>query len=1398
MSHRADASQLLSLLRAGGPPSTSQPAQSTSKLSTGTATSTAEPDGASTAANPAAELERLFRSAFSTPHPSHATSHGATEVNVPQPRPQIEPQRQDDGIRRAANDDRSSNSTILRGHAGATAAAAASSAVPLPGTTAPVPSSTPHRANHGSVSLLSLLQRMSSPPTSSAPAIPSPSSVVPPSPSERPGAMTAQPSTYPSPPSSKTMTSTAKATTTAASQSATADPTSILGKLWGINTLPSSDIAPEEEDTSSISRPTKALTLEEVERAALQTQGSDHAVGNGGTHQMRKASDQIIEAEDKKQEKAATAGSGPNFGALVSPFELLAQAHATELRHEQDGAVYPKARINVETSEADDQPTPRPASAAPPSLPSSSTHPTSRQQQKASDKSGNDSSEGQASTATRAPLDLLVKKYLSDTPSQAPKWAPRGLQLPPRRRSIAPPVAQHLTIDISAPNLDSLDSGAQVETTPVVLFDVPSEWSPGRRSALSSHVFVWSTSKGRIRIVDRRSGAKILLKGHKSAIADLSIAPAPDADGSRMITSIGTDGRLIVYNVPNSFSQDTVPTHKALELEGSALAEGAKFRSARFHPQFPSVPRLALLLGSSCVTILHLERARMPEVAIESAVRTAHCGAEVVSICFSPDGTAFAVLTVESGVTIRKTSAPEKILWSRPPKSPGFDGARATEIAFLTTSNGRPAGLVLAARDGTHLQLVSLSHDGYAVHDTNSIEFTLSVEGAEAKSCSNFAHLFYHQPSTTLFVSSSARGSLFAFRIGVDESESHRSAPDCDLLAHRSELTEPRVEHVAEIATAEPVVEFSVDKDISGPPSSETPSLSTLIAHPGGLHAVTFDFPGLAVGKGRGHDSGDEDELYGEPGRRMSLEGSIRVESEVEVVVDVVETTACSPHSRLAANLKLKAPIQEEPGSVSAEAPQVSSHDGPDCNIYPSKGSHDDLKGLISQPSAPARAQKVAKPAPGAPGVSRELRKVEDRITKAIQQEMQVQAHQAAEERANDRTADVARQETLLKLVLSALSKKLDVTVREQMRAQVIPSMSKLVTASINEQVARGIEEGMSETLPRELRKLLSRPEMSSHIAQSVSAAIIPSISGAVERQLLSIVATGVIPGFNSSLASAIEGMMQSVHDTVHAEMTDVRKEIVQEQSGAIVELETLVGDLKEEVSELKTSLVRMEQLVLSLCDRLSVSPGAAAPSRQSTASTSRQASSSQTQPHPPPQQATHAQTQWQPSSFGAFSAFARPQASDAKDFADEDYEEMFTDALQPQHAPDFADLLGIIGSSPPARAERVFPPAPLPPRISPPVVLSLAYQLAGRLSGLSGPINDEARKHLLWIRKCLSAMDSKAEEVREFVPKVIETVIVCLHARADAIAASHDRRGLDELRAVESFAHSQLKHFVG
>lgn len=66
-----------------------------------------------------------------------------------------------------------------------------------------------------------------------------------------------------------------------------------------------------------------------------------------------------------------------------------------------------------------------------------------------------------------------------------------------------------------------------------------------------------------------------------------------------------------------------------------------------------------------------------------------------------------------------------------------------------------------------------------------------------------------------------------------------------------------------------------------------------------------------------------------------------------------------------------------------------------------------------------------------------------------------------------DLAADTARQETMLKLVSTTLSKStgrlVEATIKEQVKYQVIPSIGKLVSAAVQDQIGRGIAEGMKE-----------------------------------------------------------------------------------------------------------------------------------------------------------------------------------------------------------------------------------------------------------------------------------------------------------------------------------------------
>lgn len=185
--------------------------------------------------------------------------------------------------------------------------------------------------------------------------------------------------------------------------------------------------------------------------------------------------------------------------------------------------------------------------------------------------------------------------------------------------------------------------------------------------------------------------------------------------------------------------------------------------------------------------------------------------------------------------------------------------------------------------------------------------------------------------------------------------------------------------------------------------------------------------------------------------------------------------------------------------------------------------------------------------------------------------------------------------------------------------------------------------------------------------------------------------------------------------------MLEVRKSIVKEQSGALESTEREVLALKAEMKNMKSSLSRMENLIINLSASTN-------PTTTSIPATKRIPSISQQSYHPPSS-----------SSTADYSLPTIPRTVTPV----EKYEELFTNALQPDNAPEFVSLLYLINSSPTTRLDSVFP-TQLKPRISPPVVLSLAYRLGSVIQSKQGSFDDEARKQLQYIRKCITAMDGK------------------------------------------------------
>ena len=170
---------------------------------------------------------------------------------------------------------------------------------------------------------------------------------------------------------------------------------------------------------------------------------------------------------------------------------------------------------------------------------------------------------GGGAAGSTFPHEYLASAYIPPTPAPAPSWAPLGVRLP-RRASLPLNAPQHLTISTSDPHYEALVPSPP-EVTPIALFSVPVEdprsLARRRTAGIWEHGIAYASAAGsgkhRIRVIDRESGAKVLLKGKREEkeVVDLQVDRS-SRDGQRRIACVANGGALSVWQVPDRFEAE--------------------------------------------------------------------------------------------------------------------------------------------------------------------------------------------------------------------------------------------------------------------------------------------------------------------------------------------------------------------------------------------------------------------------------------------------------------------------------------------------------------------------------------------------------------------------------------------------------------------------------------------------------------------------------------------------------------------------------------------------------------------------------------------------------------------------------------------------------------------------
>lgn len=167
---------------------------------------------------------------------------------------------------------------------------------------------------------------------------------------------------------------------------------------------------------------------------------------------------------------------------------------------------------------------------------------------------------------------LAVAHLAPEGEFDQPEWAPVGNEVN----------EDTLRIDVTKVDADGIDP-RKVEVTPVTLFAVPARWERGVRVGAWDRGLCYATKHGvflprfewldrqltrvglgKVRVIDRVYGSKLLLKGQAVAVVDLAIAPAAETTMNaesgeaqvRAVASVGHGNRLLVWKAPEEFASN--------------------------------------------------------------------------------------------------------------------------------------------------------------------------------------------------------------------------------------------------------------------------------------------------------------------------------------------------------------------------------------------------------------------------------------------------------------------------------------------------------------------------------------------------------------------------------------------------------------------------------------------------------------------------------------------------------------------------------------------------------------------------------------------------------------------------------------------------------------------------
>ncbi|WRT70042.1 uncharacterized protein IL334_007036 [Kwoniella shivajii] len=701
----------------------------------------------------------------------------------------------------------------------------------------------------------------------------------------------------------------------------------------------------------------------------------------------------------------------------------------------------------------------------------------------------------------------------------------------------------HTTIDLSKPNLDSLvNTGNTVQVVPTTLMRTDSlSYRKGRRVGITNTYIAYTMSKGRVRLIDSSSGARLVIQLPSTA----SCGPVIDlAVTSNYVATIGWDKAIVVHRVPQDWKKDDPKIEIVLFCLGvfGPLGSPSKIEWVKKD----GLDWLAVAGSKGVVLINPAVHGKGGEVIsmedICKEVKMLKTDGSVVDFCLNHSHQAIGLLSSTSYCTLYNVANLNRV-WHRclPTKSLT---AEPSSMQFCESN------ILVGRANNTHYDLVQITVD-LAVLST--IKF---IAPSPCPENLNYTQAVYDTARSALYIAPFARGSIYAFKYALKGQQPIKnvSIPDGSKVVAFDKVAEYPLEPVLSLVLAKK----GVDKD------SEI------------LFATAQGFSQASISR----------EAY----------NALKASNTHQVQEGSVPPPAPAVPAAPAAPAKT-APVSKSPNGK-VDAPKVKSVTAPKIpSNKPSPAivktelpsASEDEAAIQARPKVQSRKGSIA-PATIADAdennavvfnqeeLNKSLKKTEDRLSNHLKQLIKNEIT-ALNVRLDgltgpDFAADISTR--IERQVKASLSN----TITQEIKRSLIPAATASIQQEIrtvtSNQVPAAIFDAL-QTVPKELEKGLT-PVVQKTIANLVQNAMDKTVQEGIQHTLL------------PAMTQASTSIVEQLSSDLRSEMLQIRKELSPPSNEGQLANDQLLKSMAASIAEL-------QKQVLTLSEHIKSAPTAPTPS---------------------------------------------------------------------------------------------------------------------------------------------------------------------------------------------------------